>query len=99
MRKSARRFSYATREIRDALLDALASATAGVGDQVLRPDGGGALELAAEGENGFRANDRVGRGHVDQVVVMDDKRVKIVLLADVCKQLAIERQGRTGAPH
>ena len=99
MRQAARCFGDAAREIRDTLLDANAPVAAGVRDQVLGADGGGTLELTAEGEDGFRADDRVGRGHIDEVVVVDDERMEVELLARVCEQLAIGHRGRTGAPH
>jgi hypothetical protein len=69
--EAIRCFGQAVNEVHDAFLDALPAVGAGVGDQVLGADRGGALELAAEGENRFRADRRVDRREVDKIVVVN----------------------------
>ena len=76
-----------------------APVTAGMEHEILGADGVGALQLAAEGVDGFGADHRVERGEVDQVVDVDDQRVEVVAVACGAKQADLVGIGRARAPH
>jgi hypothetical protein len=97
--QSVRRFGNALREIDDAVFDRLILVAAGMCDQVLGADQFGALQFTTEGRDRFRANVGIDRSEVDQVVVMNDERPEIELVAHAIKEGAIKRGRRRSAPH
>ena len=83
----------------DAFLDGMAAVAAGMNHQILGADGDGALQLAAEGIDGFCADYRIERGEVDQIVDVDDERREIKTLARGAEELDLAGVGNAGAPH
>lgn len=72
---------------------------AGVHDEVVGSDGGGAQELAAEGGDAFGADGGVGGGEVNEVAIVDDKGGEAVCGAVGAQFGAAFRRGHGGAPH
>jgi hypothetical protein len=97
--EAARGERQARRERLDPLLHGDAAVAAGMKDEVFRADQESALQLAAESLDGFRADHRIGRGQVDQVINVDGQRVQIELPACGAQQLHPCGVGRRGAPH
>ena len=83
----------------DALLDGLAAVAAGVDNQVLGADGGGALDLGAEAGDGAGADEGIEGGEVDEIVDVDGERAEVVALADFLQQADLAGVGRACAPH
>lgn len=72
---------------------------AGMHDEVVGADGGGALEFSAEGGDASGADGGVGGGEVDEVAVMDDEGGEAVAGAVGAQFGAAFRGGHGGAPH
>ena len=66
--------------------------------QKLRADGERALDFAAKRGNGSRAQRFVAGGEIDEVIVVDDQREKIVPFARPVEQLHFTFRPDSGTP-
>ena len=83
----------------DAFVDGSAAMVAGMEDEVVGADEGGAFEFAAKGGNRLCPDDGVDGGEIDKIVDMNDKRVEIEAFAGGAEQFDLLRIGWAGAPH
>jgi hypothetical protein len=86
-------------DVQHALLDRKTAIVAGMRNQVIGADDERALDFAAEGVDGFFADDRRRRGEVDEIAVVNNQRGKIVALTAAVEETNLLRVGRLGAPH
>jgi len=83
----------------DTFVYGSAAVTAGVEDQVLSADGGGALQFASKRFDGFGVDFRIAGGEIDQIVDVDDEWLDGVTSASGLKMPDLDRIRRAGAPH